>query len=152
MNSPRQSPEEIINRKAIDLRDMVKYLSVKTIIDSRGNLSIIEGLSDIPFEIKRIYYIWDNKDNSPRGSHAHKELWQAFIAMHGSCKLVVDNGYAKHEFMLGDARKCLILPPGFWREVQEFSSECVLLILASDIYKESDYIRSYEEFISYVNR
>ena len=127
----------------------VKIIQINTKIDIRGNLSIIEGMRDLPFEIKRIYYIWNNLDNSPRGGHAHRELYQAFIAMHGSCRLLIDDGREKKDFILNDPSSCLIMPPGLWREIYEFSNECALLILASDYYEESDYIRNYLDFVEY---
>ncbi len=123
---------------------------IKTICDYRGNLSIIEAQKDIPFEIKRVYYIWDNKDNLPRGGHAHKELWQAIIAMHGSCNIKIDNGKMSQEYILNEPNQMLILIPGYWRDLVAFADDCVLLVLASDYYDESDYIRNYDEYIKYV--
>ncbi len=121
-----------------------------TIYDHRGNLSIIEALKDIPFEIKRIYYIWENMENLPRGGHAHKELWQGIIAMHGSCNVYIDNGITATNYILDIPNKMIILPPGYWGDLIDFVDDCVLLVLASDYYDESDYIRNYDEYIKYV--
>jgi len=125
-------------------------ISTVTKYDKRGNLSIIEAEKDIPFEIKRVYYIWDNKDNLPRGGHAHKELWEAMIALHGACKIKIDDGKSKVDYILSKPDKVLIFPPGYWRDLVAFADDCVLLVLASDYYDESDYIRNYDEYIKYV--
>ena len=123
---------------------------IKTICDYRGNLSIIEAQKDIPFEIKRVYYIWDNKDNLPRGGHAHKELWEAMIALHGACKIKIDDGKSKVDYILSKPDKVLIFPPGYWRDLVAFADDCVLLVLASEYYDESDYIRNYDDFLEFI--
>lgn len=128
----------------------LKLSKIKTIYDKRGNLSIIEGNKDIKFEILRIYYIWNNLINYPRGGHAHKKLYQALIAVHGSCKLTIDDGIAKKDFILNNADECLLIYPGLWRDLREFSHDCVLLVLASEYYDENDYIRDYDEYLNYV--
>ncbi|MDD3460329.1 MAG: FdtA/QdtA family cupin domain-containing protein [Mesotoga sp.] len=125
-------------------------ISTVTKYDKRGNLSIIEAEKDIPFEIKRVYYIWDNKDNLPRGGHAHKELWEAMIALHGACKIKIDDGKSKVDYILSKPDKVLIFPPGYWRDLVAFADDCVLLVLASEYYDESDYIRDYEEYLKYI--
>ena len=129
----------------------VQVISHKTIYDPRGNLSVLESVGNLPFTIKRIFYIWNNLRNHPRGGHAHKGLYQALIAIHGSCKLIVDDGHSRAEHVLNDAGKCIIVPPGIWGEQVEFSKDCVLLVIASEHYDESDYIRDYQEYLSYVN-
>jgi len=123
---------------------------IKTICDYRGNLSIIEAQKDIPFEIKRVYYIWNNKDDSPRGGHAHKKLWEAMIALHGSCTIKIDDTKSTSDCILSRPDKVLIFPPGYWRDLVAFADDCVLLVLASDYYDESDYIRNYDEYLKYV--
>ncbi len=125
---------------------------VSTIFDERGNLSVIEGIRDIPFEIKRVYYIWANTENHQRGSHAHKSLEQVFVAMHGSCKITIDDGCHKELFELYSPASYLLLKSGYWREISDFSKDCVLLVLASEYYDESDYIRDYDEFLKYVKQ
>lgn len=117
--------------------------------DKRGNLTFVESLRDIPFEIKRIFYIWDNRVNHPRGGHAHKNLWQGLIAVHGSCRLVLDDGGERQHYELSDPRECVIIRPGVWGEQVDFSQDCVLLVLASEHYDESDYIRNYDEYLEY---
>jgi len=128
----------------------ISLIDITTKYDKRGNLSIIEAQKDIPFEIKRVYYIWGNKDNLPRGGHAHKELWQAIIAMHGSCKIKIYDGKSTNDYILNKPDNVLIFPPGYWRDLVAFEDDCVLLVLASDYYNESDYIRDYDEYIKYV--
>jgi len=128
----------------------ISLIDITTKYDKRGNLSIIEAQKDIPFEIKRVYYIWGNKDNLPRGGHAHKELWQAIIAMHGSCKIKIYDGKSTNDYILNKPDNVLIFPPGYWRDLVAFADDCVLLVLASDYYNESDYIRDYDEYIKYV--
>lgn len=133
-----------------ELAKKISINKIRTICDYRGNLSIIEAQKDIPFEIKRVYYIWDNKDNLPRGGHAHKELWEAMIALHGSCKIKIYDGKSTIDYILDKPDNVLIFPPGYWRDLVAFADDCVLLVLASDYYNESDYIRDYDEYIKYV--
>lgn len=128
----------------------LQIFKIRTLQDIRGNLSIIEASRDIPFSIKRVYYIWENLINYPRGGHAHKQLYQALIAVHGSCMLTVDDGKEKQDFILQNADECLLIPPGLWRDMKDFSKDCVLLVLASEHYEESDYIRNYYKYLEYV--
>ncbi len=130
--------------------DGVQVINPQTVYDYRGNLTIIQGNYDIPFDIKRIYYIWNNVGKHPRGGHAHKSLWQAFVAMHGACILAIDNGHRRIDYALNDPAECLIVSPNKWSDISKFSSDCVLLVLASDIYDEKDYIRNYDEYLRYV--
>tara|TARA_B100001057_G_C22699397_1_gene891052 strand:+ start:697 stop:1101 length:405 start_codon:yes stop_codon:yes gene_type:complete len=116
--------------------------------DGRGNLSVIEK-NIIPFQIKRVYYLYDVPSDSSRGGHAHKELQQFLIAVGGSFDVVISNGETKEVFTLNKPNKGLLIPSGYWRELENFSAGAVCLSLVSDVYKEEDYIRDYEEFLSY---
>lgn len=119
--------------------------------DDRGSLIALNGNIDIPFEIKRVYYMYDTKFDVRRGGHAHKELEQILIAVHGSCKIHLDNGKETSEVLLDKPDEGLYIHNNMWREMYDFSNDCVLMVLASDIYDESDYIRNYDSFIDFVN-
>ena len=115
--------------------------------DERGMLVALEEMRDIPFEIKRVYYMYDTKDNVRRGFHAHKSLERILICIHGSCKILLDNGEEKKIVSLEKPYEGLYIANDIWREMYDFSSDAVLMVLASDFYKEEDYIRDYEEFL-----
>jgi len=114
--------------------------------DARGSLIAIEAGTDIPFEIKRIYYIFDTKIGVVRGKHAHKLLKQVLISVSGSCTITLDDGKSKREFVLNSPDKSLFIGPLVWREMKDFSPGAVLLVIASEHYQESDYIFNYDEF------
>ena len=118
--------------------------------DERGQLIALEEFKDIPFEIKRIYYMYDTADGVRRGHHAHKSLEQILICIHGSCKIHLDNGSEQKEIPLEKPYEGLYIPNNMWREMYDFSPDAVLLVLASDYYSEDDYIRNYEEFLECV--
>ena len=120
--------------------------------NERGQLVAVEEFKDIPFEIKRVYYIYDTVDGVRRGFHAHKELEQILICVHGSCKVLLDNGMKKKIVSLEKPYEGLYISNDMWREMYDFSSDAVLLVLASQVYDEKDYIRNYDEFLEYVNR
>ncbi len=124
---------------------MLKNFNV--IGDDRGSLISIESKTDIPFEIKRVYYIFGNKNNIRRGFHAHKNLQQLLIAVSGSCKILIDSGKSKEEVLLDSPKKGLLIKELLWREMFDFSADCVLLVLASEHYDEKDYIRDYNQFL-----
>ena len=115
--------------------------------DERGMLVALEEMRDIPFEIKRVYYMYDTKENVRRGFHAHKSLEQILICIHGSCKILLDNGEEKKIVSLEKPYEGLYIANDIWREMYDFSSDAVLMVLASDFYREEDYIRDYEEFL-----
>lgn len=117
--------------------------------DTRGNLSVVQHHKDIPFDIKRIYYLYDVPGGESRGSHAHKELWQFMIAMSGSFRVTLDDGKEKKSFYLNSPYKGLLIKPGMWRDLNDFSSGAVCVVLASEDYDESDYIRDYNDFLVY---
>ena len=127
-----------------------KIINLKNFNDDRGSLVAIEACKDIPFDIKRIYYIYNNKSNLRRGFHAHKKLKQLLVCVNGNCKIHLDDGKTTDEVLLDDASKGLIIESNVWREMYDFSNDAVLLVLASEHYDESDYIRNYEDFISFI--
>ena len=126
-----------------------KIVNFETHGDERGNLIAIEQNNEIPFEIKRIYYIFDTIDGVRRGYHAHKELQQMLICIHGSCKILLDDGNEKKIVELDDPSKGLYLNDVLWREMYDFSADAVLLVIVSDYYSEDDYIRDYTDFLRF---
>lgn len=114
--------------------------------DDRGSLIVLENSKEVPFEIKRIYYLFDTKTGVRRGFHAHRELQQLAICVNGSCEFLMDDGYNVETIKLDNNNTGLILPPMVWHEMFNFSPNCILMILADRLYDESDYIRSYQEF------
>lgn len=124
-----------------------KLIDLPKISDPRGNLSFIEGGRHVPFCIKRVYYLYDVPGGSDRGSHAHKTLHQFIVAMSGSFDVVLDDGQEKRRFHLNRSYYGLYVSPMMWRELDNFSSGAVCMVLASDYYDESDYYRQYEQFI-----
>lgn len=119
--------------------------------DDRGSLVALEAYRDIPFDIKRVYYMYDTKDKVIRGRHAHRTLEQILICIHGSCKIMLDNGADKKVVYMERPYEGLYIPNNMWREMYDFSEDAVLLVMASEIYKEDDYIRDYNEFIEFLN-
>lgn len=115
--------------------------------DRRGQLVAIEENKNIPFDIKRVYYIYNTKTGVVRGRHAHKKLKQILICVHGSCKVILDNGEEKKEILLRKPYEGLYIGNNIWREMCDFSSDAILMVLASELYDESDYIRNYSDFI-----
>lgn len=118
--------------------------------DDRGQLVALEEFKDIPFEIKRVYYMYDTREGVRRGFHAHKSLEQILICIHGSCKILLDNGTEKKIIPLESPYEGLYVSNNMWREMFDFSPDAVLMVLASDYYKEEDYIRDYDQFLKYV--
>jgi hypothetical protein len=114
--------------------------------DPRGNLSVIEGGVHIPFDIKRVYYLYDVPGGSSRAGHGHKELQQIIVAISGSFDVIVDNGYERKKFHLNRSYHGLYISKMMWREVENFSSGGVCLVLASTMYDQSDYYHNYDEF------
>jgi len=119
--------------------------------DNKGNLTVVENSITVPFDIKRIYYLYDVPGGEARGGHAHKELRQLIVAASGSFDVTLDDGNVKRTCMLNRANIGLLVVPGIWRELTNFSSGSVCLVLASLVYDEYDYIRYYDEFIKYKN-
>ncbi len=129
-----------------------KIIELPKIADVRGNLSFIEGGIHIPFDIKRAYYLYDVPGGSDRGSHAHKNLHQFVVAMSGSFDVVLDDGKEKKRFHLNRSYYGLYVCPMMWRDLDNFSSGSVCMVLASERYDELDYIRNYQEFIALANK
>ena len=127
-----------------------RLLTVPKITDVRGNLTFVESNRHIPFEIARVYYIYDVPSGSTRAGHAHRTLHQIFLALSGSFVVHLDDGHRKEEFALNRPSTGLYVPPGAWRVIDDFSGGAVMLVLASAVYDEADYIRSYDEFLRYV--
>lgn len=118
--------------------------------DSRGQLVALEETKEIPFQIKRVYYIYETLADVRRGFHAHKKLKQLLICVHGSCKVLLDDGTDKEIVVLDKPYEGIFIQSNIWREMYDFSSDAVLLVLASENYDESDYIRDYDKFLEYV--
>ena len=127
-----------------------KIVDFKTLGDERGSLIAIEQGYNTPFEIKRVYYIFDTKKDVERGFHAHINLKQMAIVVKGSCTFVLDNGKTREEIKLNNPNQGLFIEGLIWREMKDFSQDCVLLVLASEYYDESDYIRDYDFFLKRV--
>ena len=128
--------------------DKCKIINLPKIEDARGNLTFIEEESIIPFAIKRVYYLYDVPGGSERGGHAHIALNQIIIALAGSFDVDLDDGKTKKTFTLNRPYEGLYICPGIWRELKNFSSGSVCLVLASNLYSEDDYYRDYDQFIS----
>jgi dTDP-4-dehydrorhamnose 3,5-epimerase-like enzyme len=120
--------------------------------DSRGQLIAIEENKDIPFEVKRIYYMYDTAENVSRGHHAHKKLQQILICVHGSCEVLLDDGNERQRIRLDKPYEGIYLSNAIWREMDNFSKDAVLLVMASDFYIEEDYIRDYDEFLQFIGK
>ena len=125
-----------------------KLIDLPKIADPRGNLTFIEGGRHVPFNIQRVYYLYDVPGGAERGGHAHKALHQLIIAMSGSFDIMLGDGREKKRFHLNRSYYGLYICPMIWREMDNFSSGAVCLVLASNLYDEADYYRSYEEFLA----
>jgi hypothetical protein len=133
-----------------DLRMSVRdcrLIELPRITDPRGNLTVAEGLRHVPFEIRRVYYLYDVPAGAERGGHAHKRLHQLLIAVAGSFEVVLDDGRERRAVRLNRPYWGLHIIPGIWRELDDFSAGSVCLVLASDVYDESDYYRDYARFL-----
>ena len=117
--------------------------------DRKGNISVVENGSTVPFDVKRTYYLYDVPGGEERGAHAHKALSQLIIAASGSFDVTLNDGKVKRTFFLNRPNQGLYVVPGMWRELTIFSSGSVCLVLASEVYQKEDYIRDYEEFLQY---
>jgi hypothetical protein len=128
-----------------------RIIDLPKISDPRGNLTFIEGSSQVPFSIRRVYYLYDVPGGAERGGHAHKNLHQLIVAMSGSFDVVLDDGRERKRFHLNRSYYGIYVCPMIWRELDNFSSGSVCLVLASNLYEESDYYREYGEFIQAIN-
>lgn len=117
--------------------------------DRKGNLTVVENGITLPFDVKRVYYLYDIPGGESRGSHAHKELEQLIVAASGSFKVTLDDGKVKRTFFLNRPYQGLYVKPGMWRDLEDFSSGAVCMVLASEVYQAEDYIRDYDEFLKF---
>lgn len=117
--------------------------------DRKGNLTVVENGVTLPFDVKRVYYIYDVPGGESRGAHAHKELSQLIVAASGSFKVTLDDGNVRRTFFLNRPYQGLYVKPGMWRDLEDFSSGAVCMVLASDVYFAEDYIRSYYDFLKF---
>lgn len=130
----------------------VKLFKFNIIGDSRGSLVSLEQFNNIPFEIRRIYYIFDTKRNVERGNHAHKKLEQVLVCLSGSCSVILDNGIEKKEVKLDYPDIGLYIGKNIWRSMVNFSQGCVLMVIANEKYNPSEYIRDYDLFLKTVKK
>lgn len=128
----------------------IKFIPLQVHGDDRGSLIALEEGINIPFAVKRVYYLFNTKEGVRRGFHAHKTLKQVAIVVRGSCCFVLDDGKEKVEVLLDNPAKGLLIESFMWREMYDFSDDCVLMVLASDLYNETDYIRDYKQFLDIV--
>jgi len=129
----------------------IKIIPLQTHGDERGSLVSLEHENNIPFEIKRVYYMFNTGKDVKRGFHAHRRLKQVAIAVRGSCRFILDDGHERVSLLLDNPAQGLVIESFVWREMVDFSEDCVLMVLANEHYDESDYVRNYEEFLSSVH-
>lgn len=129
---------------------LIQWIHFPPVGDERGSLVALETGKTVPFDIKRVYYIFATQKNVARGFHAHKNLKQIAVCVTGKCRMVLDNGKIRQDAWLDSPTKGLLISDLVWREMHDFSQDCVLLVLASEHYDESDYIRDYQDFLNKV--
>lgn len=117
--------------------------------DRKGNLTVVENGVTLPFDVKRVYYLYDVPGGESRGSHAHRELEQLIVAASGSFTVTLDDSVSKRSFFLNRPYQGLLVKPGLWRDLDDFSSGAVCMVLASEVYRAEDYIRDYQEFLEF---
>ena len=128
----------------------IELIDIPKIINKEGNIAVLEN-GVVPFEVKRVYYLYDIPSTAKRGGHAHKKLSQLLIAISGSFNVVLKNSKERRVITMNKPDKGLFISNNIWRELENFSSGAVCLVLASEVYDEADYIRNYKKFISYIN-
>ena len=128
----------------------IKKIKFPTYTNETGTLSFFESERHIPFDIRRVYYIYDVQGNSRRGFHAHRDLQQVLFCIHGSCKLLLDNGTEQVNVLLDNPAEELLIESRIWREMYDFSPGAVLLVMAYEYYDVADYIRNYDEFLAFI--
>ena len=136
---------KIIKYKMTKIAD-IQILSIPKIHDTRGNLSVIEG-DVIPFAMKRVYYLYDVPSGAERGGHSHKVQQEFLVALSGSFDVVLTDGQEQKTVTLNKPNEGLLIPNGIWRELENFSSGSVCLVIASDVFEEADYLRDYNDFL-----
>lgn len=132
------------------MSSLIKLIDLPVICDDRGSLVTLENSKIIPFDIERVYYLYNLEQKAQRGFHAHINLQQIAICISGSCDFLLDDGNCRQTINLNSPEKGLLIDKLIWREMYNFSIGCVLLVIASDVYKEADYIRDYEKFIKII--
>lgn len=132
--------------------ELGKLISLPKVIDPRGNLTMVEGNEHVPFAISRVYWVYDVPGGESRGGHAHKHCRSLIIAVSGSFNVTLDNGKEKNTYHLNHPYSGLLVETGLWRTLDDFSSGAVCLVIAEDPFDEEDYIRDYDEFLTYRNR
>jgi len=125
---------------------LIRWLNFPPLGDDRGSLVALEANKTVPFDIKRVYYLFGTKGNVTRGLHAHKALKQVMLCISGSCKVTLDDGSSRESIFLNSPTKGLLIEGLIWREMCNFSADCVLLVIASELYDENDYVRNYRDF------
>lgn len=131
---------------------LIKTINFPSIGDNRGSLVAMETMDKISFNVKRVYFIFDTQKNVSRGFHAHKDLQQVAVCVSGKCRMTLDDGKKREDVWLDSPNKGIFIDKYIWREMHDFSIDCILLVLASDHYLESDYIRSYDQFLRITNQ
>lgn len=129
----------------------IKLIPLQAHGDERGSLIALEEGKNIPFPVKRVYYLFNTKEGVRRGFHAHKTLKQVAIVVRGYCRFLLDDGNERFEVLLDNPAQGLLIESFMWREMFDFSEDCVLMVLADQLYDESDYIRDYDEFLEAIN-
>lgn len=127
-----------------------KIIDLPKITDPRGNLTVVEGMKQVPFDIKRTYWVYDVPGGEHRGGHAHKQCHEFIIALSGSFIVTLDNGKEKNSFLLNHPYQGLLVETGMWRTLDDFSSGAVCMVLASEPFDENDYIRDYDDYLEYI--
>lgn len=130
----------------------IQFLPLQAHGDERGSLIALEEGKNIPFNIKRVYYLFDTGEGVRRGFHAHISLKQVAVAVRGSCRFMLDDGKEKIDIRLDHPQQGLLIESFVWREMYDFSPDCVLMVLADNLYDESDYVRDYEKFLKMVEK
>jgi dTDP-4-dehydrorhamnose 3,5-epimerase-like enzyme len=130
---------------------LIQTIIFKPLGDERGSLVALEANKNVPFDIKRVYCIFGAKEGVSRGFHAHRNLNQVAVCVTGSCRFTLDNGKQREEIVLNDSTKGVLIQNLTWREIHDFSPDCVLMVLASEYFDEADYIRDYDDFLRVVN-
>ncbi|AXQ99048.1 sugar 3,4-ketoisomerase [Pseudoalteromonas piscicida] len=129
---------------------LFETISLNTLGDERGTLTVVEALKTLPFDIKRVYYLKNLVANIPRGFHAHYKLQQFAICLAGSCEMVFDDGVSRELKLIDSSSEGVLIPPMVWHEMHNFTEDCIFLVLASDLYDENDYIRDYQNFMKVI--
>ena len=128
-------------------RNLGYIIDLPKIFDPRGNLTVAEQRKNVPFDVARVYWVYDVPAGESRGGHAHKQCLEFIIAVSGSFHVTLDNGHERQTFLLNHPYQGLLVETGVWRTLDDFSSGAVCLVLASELYEEEDYIRDYDEFL-----